>query len=48
MEASNFRHIMTGDESWFTLELQQSAKWSTSREDVPQGVRQQIDTRKFS
>jgi histone-lysine N-methyltransferase SETMAR len=47
MEASNFRNIVTGDESWFTLELQQSAKWSTSREDMPQRVRQQIGTRKF-
>jgi histone-lysine N-methyltransferase SETMAR len=47
MEKSNFHHIVTGDESWFTLELQQSAKWSTSGEDVPQRVRQQIRTRKF-
>jgi hypothetical protein len=47
MEAGNFRNIVTGHESWFTLELQQSAKWSTSREDVPQRVRQQISTRKF-
>jgi hypothetical protein len=47
MEASNFHNIMRGDESWFTLELQQSAKWSTSREDLPQRVRQQIGTRKF-
>jgi hypothetical protein len=47
MEASNFRNIVTGNESWFTLELQQSTKWSTSREDAPQRVRQQIGTRKF-
>jgi hypothetical protein len=47
MEASNFRNIVTGNESWFSLELQQSTKWSTSREDVPQRVRQQIGTRKF-
>jgi hypothetical protein len=37
---------VTGDESQFTLELQESAKWSTSREDVPQRVKQ-IGTRKF-
>jgi hypothetical protein len=48
MEASNFANIVTGDESWFTLELQQSAKWSTSREDVPQRVRQQVGTRKVT
>jgi hypothetical protein len=47
MEASNFRNIVTNDESWFTLELQQCAKLGTSREDVPQRVRQQIATRKF-
>jgi hypothetical protein len=35
MEASNFRHIVTSDESWFTFELQQCAKLSPSREDVP-------------
>jgi hypothetical protein len=46
MEESNFRNIVTGNESWFTFEFQQSAKWSTSREDVPQRVRQQIVTRK--
>jgi histone-lysine N-methyltransferase SETMAR len=46
MEASNFHNIVTGDESWFTLELQQSAKWSTSREDVRQRARQQIGTTK--
>jgi hypothetical protein len=45
MEASNFREIVTGDESYFTLELHQWAKWGTSREDVPQRVRQQIGTR---
>jgi hypothetical protein len=47
MEASNFRNIVTGDESWFTVELQQSPKWNTSREEVPQRVRQQIGTREF-
>jgi hypothetical protein len=47
MEASNFRNIVTGNESWFTFELQQSTKWSTSHEDVPQRVRQQIGAREF-
>jgi hypothetical protein len=48
MKASNFHTIVTGDESWFTFELQHSAKWSTSREDVPQRVRQQIGMPKFT
>jgi hypothetical protein len=47
MEASNCYTIVTGDKSWFTFELQHSAKWSTSREDVPQRVRQQIGIRKY-
>jgi hypothetical protein len=47
MEANNVRNIVTGDESWFALELQDSAKGSTSREHGPQKVRQQIGTRKF-
>jgi hypothetical protein len=47
VERNDFRNIVTGDESWFTLELQQSAKWSTVHEDVPQRVRQQIGKQKF-
>jgi histone-lysine N-methyltransferase SETMAR len=47
MEVSNFHNIVTGNESWRTFELQQSAKWTTSREDVPQRMRQQLGTRKF-
>jgi hypothetical protein len=46
MEANKFRNIVTSDESLFAFELQQFTKWSTSREDVPQRVRQQIGTRK--
>jgi hypothetical protein len=46
IEASNFHNIMRGDESWFTFESQQSAKWSTCREDVSQRGRQQIGTEK--
>jgi histone-lysine N-methyltransferase SETMAR len=47
MDRCNFRKIVTGDESWFNFELKQSAKWSTSREDVPQRIRQQIGMRQF-
>jgi hypothetical protein len=48
MEADKFRNIVTGDESWFTLEFQYSTKWSVSREDVPERARKQIDTKKFT
>jgi hypothetical protein len=47
MEANQFRKIVTGHENWFTLELQQSAKWSAFREDGPQRVRSQMVTKKF-
>jgi ABC-type uncharacterized transport system permease subunit len=30
MERNNFRNLVTGDESWFTLEFQHSAQWSVS------------------
>jgi hypothetical protein len=39
--------FVTGDESWFTLEFHHSMKWSVSRDDVPQKVKQQIGTQKF-
>jgi hypothetical protein len=45
MQASKFRNIPTGDESWFTLEHQYSAKWSVFREDVSSRVRQDIGTK---
>jgi hypothetical protein len=47
MKKNNFHNLVTEDESWFTLEFQHSAKWSVSQDDVPQKVRQQIDTMKF-
>jgi ABC-type uncharacterized transport system permease subunit len=39
LERKNFRNLVTGNESWFTLEFQHSAKWSVSRDDMPQKVR---------
>jgi hypothetical protein len=36
-----------GDESSFTLEFHHSLKWSASRDDVPQKVKQQIKTKIF-
>jgi hypothetical protein len=47
MEANKFRNIFTGDESWFRLERQHAVKWSLSREDVSEKVRQQIGAKKL-
>jgi hypothetical protein len=45
MEASKFRNILTDDESRFMLEYQHTVKWSLSRDDVSERVRQQIGTK---
>jgi hypothetical protein len=42
-----FERFVTGDESRFTLELHHSTKWSVSRDDRPQKVKQQIGTQNF-
>jgi hypothetical protein len=42
-----FQRFVTGDESRFTLEFHNSAKWNISRDDVPQKVKQQIGNQKF-
>jgi hypothetical protein len=47
MAANKFRTIVTGDESWLTLEYQHSAKWSVHCEEAPERARQQIGTKKF-
>jgi hypothetical protein len=47
MEAKKFRNILTRDESWFMVEYQHAVKWSLSREDVSERVRQQIGTKKL-
>jgi hypothetical protein len=39
-EANKLRNIVMGDESWFTVEFQESAKSTGCREDLPQSVRQ--------
>jgi hypothetical protein len=41
-EANKFRNILTGDESWFMLEYQHAVKWSLSREDLSERMKQQI------
>jgi histone-lysine N-methyltransferase SETMAR len=47
MSANKFCTIVIGDESWFTLEYQNSAKWSVHREEAPEMVRQQIGAKRF-
>jgi hypothetical protein len=46
-EKNKFQRFVTGDESWFTLEFHHSTKWSASRDDIPQKVKQQIGTQKL-
>jgi hypothetical protein len=46
-EKNRFRRCITGDGSWFTLEFQHSAKWSMSRDEVSQRVKQTIGTGEF-
>jgi hypothetical protein len=46
-EKKKSQRFVTGDESWFALEFHHSAKWSVSRDDVPQRLKQQIGTQKF-
>jgi hypothetical protein len=42
-----YQRFSTQDDNWFTFELHHSTKWSLSRDDVPQKVKQQIATQKF-
>jgi hypothetical protein len=47
MKVNTFRNILTGNENWFMLEYQHAVKWSLSREDRSERVRQQIGTQKL-
>jgi hypothetical protein len=47
MQRTHFRHIITGDESWFYLEYQQPSQWSVSRDEVSQRVDPAISTAEF-
>jgi hypothetical protein len=47
MQRTNFRYIITGDESWFSLEYQHASQWSVSRDEMPQRVDPAIGTAKF-
>jgi hypothetical protein len=47
MQRTDFRHIITGDESWFYFEYQHASQWSISRDEVFQRVDPAIGTTKF-
>jgi hypothetical protein len=45
--ANPFRHIITGGESWFSVEYQHASRWSVSRDEVLQKVNPVIGTAKL-
>jgi hypothetical protein len=47
-EVKSTKNLLPGDESWFMLEYQHAVKWSVSREDVSERVRQQIGTKIYT
>jgi hypothetical protein len=47
MAVNKFCTIVIGDESWFILEYQHSAKWSVDREEASEIARQQIGAKRF-
>jgi prophage DNA circulation protein len=47
MQRAHFRHIITGDESWLSLECQHASQWSGFRDEVHQMVDLATDTAEF-
>jgi histone-lysine N-methyltransferase SETMAR len=47
MQRTHFRHIITGNESWFYLEYQHASQWPISRDEVLQRVDPAIGTAKI-
>jgi hypothetical protein len=45
-KASGFQRIITGDESWFFLYCPRDSVWAASRDELPQRIKQKIDTEK--
>jgi histone-lysine N-methyltransferase SETMAR len=43
---TGFERLITGDESWFYISYPHESVWAASREDVPERLRQKIDTEK--
>jgi transposase len=46
-EQRQFRDLVTGDESWFTLEYEHQTQWQISRQEIGPKVRQGFQTKKF-
>jgi hypothetical protein len=46
-QSTDFRGLVTGDESWFHLSYAARAVWTMSRDEVPTKEKQAISTRKF-
>jgi hypothetical protein len=47
LQKNNFRKVVTGDESWFDLEMGHSAQWSVRRDAMATKTKPMIDTPKF-
>jgi hypothetical protein len=47
MQRTHFRHVITGDESWFCLEYQHTPQYLVFRDEVLQRVDLAIGTTKF-
>jgi transposase len=45
-EATRFQDVITGDESWFFLYYPRDSMWAPSRDDLPDRIKQKIDTEK--
>jgi histone-lysine N-methyltransferase SETMAR len=45
-QQNNFDHVITGDESWFSIHYPNKSVWAGSRGEVPVRIKQTIDTDK--
>jgi hypothetical protein len=45
-QKTGFRNILTGDESWFYFEYPNQSVWVPSRDEVPERIKQKIETEK--
>jgi hypothetical protein len=48
LQKNNFRKVVTGDGSWFSLETGHSAQWSVCRDDMATKTKSMIGTPKFT
>jgi hypothetical protein len=45
-QKTGFANIITSDESWFYFEYSHQSVWVPSRDEVPERIKQKIDTKK--